>query len=461
MLKKGFLKKLGKALDTLPADERRKTLDYYSELIDDRVEAGAAEEDAVSAMGDVNAIAQDIISDAKERGVDLKNRTSKAPWIVLSIVLIVVSIAALCFAGWALLKYVFNVDIAVPAYAGEWQEFKVEYVVPNGGTIKTELGTYDVYWGVSEDDKVHVTYYENDIVKFNITQTDAGLTIIATQEKLPIFGFGWNENRQAAILIPADFEGNIDSGITTGETRIDGIKSPVGVTVSCTTGDTIVYDLDVLGASFSSTTGGMIMGRCAFDGALSVTKTTGECKLENVSSDSLYVKTSTGRMELSGIETGAMELHGTTGSVTIENAKAASLYMKATTAKTQIKGLDAAGSVEINGTTGSVTFENVNAATLRVYITTGRINASSVTVDSADLQTSTGKIVVEHLDAKNVTITATTGDVDASLVGSIADYSIESKTSTGDNTLPSRLESGDRKLKVTTSTGDIDVRFLG
>ena len=40
MSKKEFLKRLKQSLGNLPSDERVKTLDYYSELIDDRIESG-------------------------------------------------------------------------------------------------------------------------------------------------------------------------------------------------------------------------------------------------------------------------------------------------------------------------------------------------------------------------------------------------------------------------------------
>ncbi|MBO4384827.1 MAG: DUF1700 domain-containing protein, partial [Clostridia bacterium] len=65
MSKKDFLKKLSKELEALPRDERDKTLAYYDEQIEDRKEAGATEEAAVDAMGDIRAIAGDIIQDAR------------------------------------------------------------------------------------------------------------------------------------------------------------------------------------------------------------------------------------------------------------------------------------------------------------------------------------------------------------------------------------------------------------
>ena len=68
MTKSEFLKQLGKALSPLRRDEREKTLNYYSEQIDDRIESGLTEAEAVAEMEDIDVIAARTIADARERG---------------------------------------------------------------------------------------------------------------------------------------------------------------------------------------------------------------------------------------------------------------------------------------------------------------------------------------------------------------------------------------------------------
>ena len=48
MNKKDFLDALNRRLATLSAQEREKSLLYFSEMIDDRIEEGMSEEEAVS-----------------------------------------------------------------------------------------------------------------------------------------------------------------------------------------------------------------------------------------------------------------------------------------------------------------------------------------------------------------------------------------------------------------------------
>ena len=57
MQKTEFLDRLRTALADLPAEELEKTLGYYAEMIEDRMEDGMDEEAAVAAMGDPEAVA--------------------------------------------------------------------------------------------------------------------------------------------------------------------------------------------------------------------------------------------------------------------------------------------------------------------------------------------------------------------------------------------------------------------
>lgn len=60
MTKQLFLNELAAALHSLPREERYRTLGYYDELIDDRMEDGQSEEEAVESMGSPEQIAREI-----------------------------------------------------------------------------------------------------------------------------------------------------------------------------------------------------------------------------------------------------------------------------------------------------------------------------------------------------------------------------------------------------------------
>ena len=51
MTKAKFLKELSKLLKDLPKDEVKERLNFYSEMIDDRIEDGLSEEEAIKSIG--------------------------------------------------------------------------------------------------------------------------------------------------------------------------------------------------------------------------------------------------------------------------------------------------------------------------------------------------------------------------------------------------------------------------
>ena len=63
MTKAQFLSELRQRLSDLPYADQKRSLDYYSEMIDDRVEDGLSEEDAVKRIGSPAAAATQIMQD--------------------------------------------------------------------------------------------------------------------------------------------------------------------------------------------------------------------------------------------------------------------------------------------------------------------------------------------------------------------------------------------------------------
>lgn len=63
MNKKEFLATLSKELRLLPKEDKRKWLDYYSEMISDRMEEGLPEQEAVAAIGSAELIAAQIVGE--------------------------------------------------------------------------------------------------------------------------------------------------------------------------------------------------------------------------------------------------------------------------------------------------------------------------------------------------------------------------------------------------------------
>ena len=78
MRKQEFLDKLRKKLKGLPAQDIEDRLNFYSEMIDDRTDEGYTEEEAVSQIGSVNEISEQILAEIpSEKIAKEKNKRKK------------------------------------------------------------------------------------------------------------------------------------------------------------------------------------------------------------------------------------------------------------------------------------------------------------------------------------------------------------------------------------------------
>lgn len=84
MTKQLFLNELSAALHGLPREERYRTLSYYDELIDDRMEDGQSEEDAVENLGSPEQIAREILG---EEEPPVSTGTGRKVWLIILLVL--------------------------------------------------------------------------------------------------------------------------------------------------------------------------------------------------------------------------------------------------------------------------------------------------------------------------------------------------------------------------------------
>lgn len=127
MNKREFLAALGASLEGMPSEDVRKTLDYYSEMLDDCIENGATEEQAVDSMGSIDGIVSQILMDTplpkliKEKA---KKRRSLKSWeIALNIIgsplwvpLLLAAVAivlALYVVLWALVILLWAITVAL------------------------------------------------------------------------------------------------------------------------------------------------------------------------------------------------------------------------------------------------------------------------------------------------------------------------------------------------------------
>lgn len=90
MNKEIFLKELADRLFQLPDEEKQQQLDYYREVIEDKIEDGMSEEEAAASFGDIDKLAEDILQDMPLKTLVKTKVKPQKGWTPAAIILAVI-----------------------------------------------------------------------------------------------------------------------------------------------------------------------------------------------------------------------------------------------------------------------------------------------------------------------------------------------------------------------------------
>ena len=93
MNKQEFLQRLQASLAALPTEEQVERLAFYSEMIDDRVEEGMTEEEAVAAIGATELPPEAVLQPKQQTWKTVLLLVGSPIWLSLAVVVLVVAIS--------------------------------------------------------------------------------------------------------------------------------------------------------------------------------------------------------------------------------------------------------------------------------------------------------------------------------------------------------------------------------
>ncbi len=122
MNKQEFTERLINGLSCLPKEDMEERLSFYTEMIDDRMEEGYSEEEAVGLIGDVDEIIRQIIAEAPASVLVKKRARSQRK--IKEMILIVLGSPIWLSLGLALLSVIFSLYIVLwSVIASLWAVF--------------------------------------------------------------------------------------------------------------------------------------------------------------------------------------------------------------------------------------------------------------------------------------------------------------------------------------------------
>lgn len=264
----------------------------------------------------------------------------------------------------------------------------------------------DISFVPSEDEKIHITYYENQRNTYHITESDGGSLTVEKEEYRKWYYYIFNINFEKIdleIAVPKNFSGNISGGTSNSSIRAEGLTAD---RLELTTSNNEIYIKDITAQSIQLQT----------------------------SNDFIKVK--------NAAVSGDMQISTSSGHITLDT-------------------LEVSGDLICSTTNDSVTLQKVSAETIEVDSSNGEIKLSDVLAgNSVDVETSNDFIRLSGVDVgKALSCKTRNGDIKGTIRGAMSDFSITASTKNGDSNLPEKMEAGGKILKIFTANDDIDIDF--
>ena len=163
MTKNEFLAVLEKGLRSLSKSDKEKSLEYYREMIDDRIENGQTEAEAVADMGNLNDIIAQILAESpKKEHPEKEKRTLSVPIIIMLI------LGAPIWASLALVAAI----VVFAVYVAIWAVVVSFYAVAASFGAVAIVGIFIAALSASAGNFIQMMFYVGVILFF------AGATVL-------------------------------------------------------------------------------------------------------------------------------------------------------------------------------------------------------------------------------------------------------------------------------------------
>ena len=248
--------------------------------------------------------------------------------------------------------------------------------------IFINISNADVLFAHAPDGKTRVEIRENEKLPHSVQIDDNTLRITSEdmrqwQDKI---GF-WGGNTSVKVYLPDDFYESAIALTLTGDIRVPS------------------------GFSF---------------GNLDVCTSTGKIEVSGVDSEKMTVNGTTGRVILSDIEIlNELNAHMTTGDISISGLKAQNMTASSTTGDVNMTDVAIENLMNITVTTGDITFSQTDTQGAMLKATTGDIKGTFLTEKIFDAKATTGSVCVPQTNSGSGLCHArtTTGHIDISIGG--------------------------------------------
>lgn len=428
MNKEQFLSELSRRLDGLNGNDLYRTLEYYAEMIDDRVEDGMSEEAAVAALGDLEAIAREIMQDAPARESAKREESDEADEPERQV-----------FTGELRRIHLDSMDADFVVRGAELPEGTCCVVEKaQGMRWRMEDGALTV--SDSENDSGHIRFDTDSgkgrgSFRFS-TDSEGGMRGLLNR----IFSMHTVQGQPVTVLVPEHVRCEMEIHSKSGDVQLENFALDGSVRADSFSGD--------LSAAHVSATG-----------ELAMKSTSGDVELSECRALRLTLKSTSGDIQLRSVEseTGASAA-SVSGDVTVQGANLVDeLTCQTASGDVRLCGANAER-ISVSSSSGDVSVQNTLSRTnMELCSVSGDVTVSDSEAQGAlKARSTSGDVRLRSAAGASLSLESRSGDIGGTLRGPESLYDFRCHSRSGDVHAPDSR--GERPVEARTSGGDIRLK---
>ncbi len=372
--KEQFLAALRARITGLPKDDLERTLQYYREMIDDRIEDGMTEFEAVADVGDPAELAEAILQKpVKQTAVraakpPIAPRERKPMSGGAKVALIIVA-ALLIIAGVGIILASLNL--------GGRNAMEKEYTFANAGirSFVLDTGAAEVKLLPAKDGICTVRGIESATLKYKVWQNGETLHVVRERSgPWSFFGISLKED-YVRIYLPEQAYDSL------------WVKSSSG-------GVSVPEDFRFTTAVITVSSGGVGFSADVTE-QLSIEASSGGVAVMNASPSELQVRASSGGIALSDMRPGSVSLHLSSGGLRLSGVHCTGdLRAESSSGGIRFSDVTARGKMKLECSSGSIKLEDCDADELHIECTSGSVSGNLLTPKTYVASATSGSVRV-------------------------------------------------------------------
>lgn len=428
MNKEQFLSELSRRLDGLNGNDLYRTLEYYAEMIDDRVEDGMSEEAAVAALGDLEAIAREIMQDAPARESAKREESDEADEPERQV-----------FTG-ELRRIRLDSRDADFVVRGEELPEGTCCVVENAQDMLCRMEDGALTVSDSENDGGHIRF-DTDSGKgrgsfWFSADSERGVRGLLNR----IFSMHTVQGQPVTVLVPEHVRCEMEIHSKSGDVQLENFALDGSIRADSFSGD--------LSAAHVSATG-----------ELSMKSTSGDVELSECRALRLTLKSTSGDIQLRSVEseTGTSAA-SVSGDVTVQGANLVDeLTCQTASGDVRLCGANAER-ISTSSSSGDVAVQNTLSRTdMELCSVSGDVTVSDSEAQGAlKARSTSGDVRLRSAAGASLSLESRSGDIGGTLRGPESLYDFRCHSRSGDVHAPDSR--GERPVEARTSGGDIRLK---